>query len=157
MQDQLFTAEQRVPLPRAAVFAFFSEPRNLEAITPPWLRFRIAGQSTEDLQEGTELIYRLRIHGFPATWRSRIEEWRPDEHFVDVQLTGPYAKWHHIHSFHDCGSQTLIRDRVIYRLPLGWLGQLVAGRFVAADVKKIFEYRAMKTEALLRAEPVSTP
>ena len=144
MQDRVFTAEQLVPLPREPVFTFFSEPHNLEAITPPWLGFRIVGQSTEKIEEGTELTYRLRIHGLPVTWRSRIHEWRPNERFVDVQLKGPYAKWRHTHSFHDRGAKTLIRDRVLYRLPLGSLGHWVGGRIVASDVKKVFEYRAAR-------------
>ncbi len=149
MRDQVFSTEQLVPLARDAVFAFFAEPRNLEAITPPWLRFRIVGQSTAELREGTELTYRLRIHGLPLTWRSRIDEWRPTERFVDVQLKGPYSRWHHTHSFEDAGSGTLIRDRVLYRLPLGSLGRWIGGRLVAADVRKIFEYRAAKIAELL--------
>ena len=150
MNDQVFTAEQLVPVPREVAFAFFSTPANLEAITPPWLRFRIVHQSTPELREGTELSYRLRIHGLPVTWRSRIDEWRPNERFVDVQLKGPYALWHHTHSFHDSGPDTLIRDRVLYRLPLGRLGQWIGGRFVASDVRQIFAYRAAKTLELLR-------
>ena len=157
VQDRVFTAEQLVPQPREAVFTFFSEPRNLEAITPPWLRFRIVDRSSATMEEGSELIYRLRIHGAPMTWRSRIEEWRPNERFVDVQLKGPYARWHHTHSFHDRGPATLIRDRVLYRLPLGKLGDWIGGRFVAADVKKIFEYRAARTAELLRAAEGETP
>jgi ligand-binding SRPBCC domain-containing protein len=149
MQDRVFIAEQLVPLARDAVFGFFSDPRNLEAITPPFLGFRIVGQSTAEMREGTELTYRLRIHGLPMTWRSRIDEWRTNERFVDVQLKGPYARWHHTHSFYDRGPATLIRDRVLYRLPLGRLGHWVGGRFVAADVKKIFEYRAARTAELL--------
>ena len=117
MNDQIFEAEQRIPVPREVAFAFFSAPANLEAITPPWLRFRIVDQSTPELREGTELSYQLRIHGLPMTWRSRIDEWRPNERFVDVQLSGPYAAWHHTHSFQDCGADTLIRDRVLYRCP----------------------------------------
>jgi len=150
MKDQVFAAEQLVPVPRDEVFAFFSTPANLEAITPPWLRFRIVHQSTPEPREGTELIYRLRIHGLPVTWRSRIDEWRPNERFVDVQLSGPYALWRHTHSFHDCGADTLIRDHVLYRLPLGRLGRWLGGRFVASDVKRIFAYRAGKTVELLR-------
>ncbi len=157
MQDQIFTAEQLVPLPRETVFAFFSEPRNLEAITPPWLGFRIVDQSTEGIERGTELTYRLKIHGVPVTWRSRIDEWTPNERFVDVQLQGPYAKWHHTHSFHDRGGATLIRDRVLYRLPLGRLGHWVGGRFVSSDVEKIFAYRAAKTEELLKSETDFVP
>jgi ligand-binding SRPBCC domain-containing protein len=151
MQDQVFTAEQLVPLPREAVFAFFSEPSNLEAITPSWLRFRIVSRSTAEIEEGTELTYRLRIRGLQMTWRSRIDEWRPNERFVDVQLKGPYAKWHHTHSFHDHEEGTLIRDRVIYCLPLGKLGHWIGGRFVASDVRKIFAYRTARTAELLQA------
>lgn len=151
MQDQIYTAEQIIPRPREEVFAFFCEPRNLEAITPPWLRFRIADQSTNDLEQGTELTYRLRVHGLPFTWRSRIEEWEPDRGFVDVQLKGPYAKWHHTHTFEAKGSYTVIRDKVRYRLPLGRLGHWVAGGFVTSDVEKIFAYRAAKTAELLLA------
>ena len=146
----VFTAEQLVPVPRAEAFAFFSAPGNLEAITPPWLKFRIVGQSTPELREGTELTYRLRIHGLPATWRSRIEEWRPNERFVDTQRRGPYAEWRHTHSFHDDGAGTLIRDHVLYRLPLGRLGQWVAGDFVARDIGRIFAYRAGRILELLR-------
>jgi ligand-binding SRPBCC domain-containing protein len=150
--DQVFTAEQRVSVPRFFAFAFFSKPANLEAITPPWLRFRIVHQSTPELRDGTELTYRLRIHGLPMTWRSRIDDWRQNEGFVDVQLNGPYALWHHTHSFHDAGADTLISDRVRYRLPLGLMGHWLAGRFVAFDVKKIFEYRAAKIGELMRSE-----
>ncbi len=149
MQDQEFSAEQLVPFPRETVFGFFSDARNLEAITPPWLGFRIVEQSTEKIEQGTELTYRLRVHGLTVTWRSRIDEWNPEHRFVDVQLKGPYAKWHHTHSFHDRGTATLIRDRVLYRLPLGFLGRWVGGRFVASDIKKIFAYRSLKTEELL--------
>ena len=49
-----------------------------------------------------------------------------------------------------CGADTLIRDHVLYRLPLGRLGLWVGGRFVASDVKQIFAYRAAKTVELLR-------
>jgi ligand-binding SRPBCC domain-containing protein len=151
MKDRVFIAEQLVPLGRDAVFSFFSDPRNLEAITPPFLGFRIVGQSTAEMGGGTELTYRLRIHGMPVIWRSKIDEWCLNERFVDVQLKGPYAKWRHTHSFHDRGSATLIRDHVLYCLPLGRLGHWVGGRFVASDVKKIFEYRATRTVELLRS------
>ncbi len=150
MKDQVFETELRVPVPRDVAFAFFSAPANLEAITPAWLKFRIAGQSTAEIREGTELSYHLWIHGLPVTWRSRIEEWRPNERFVDVQLKGPYARWHHTHSFYDLGPDTLIRDRVLYRLPLGRLGRWLGGRFVASDIKKIFAYRAARTLELLQ-------
>jgi len=149
MKDTLFTVEQYIERPRSEVFAFFSTPRNLEAITPPWLRFRMLDQSTNEIGEGTELTYRLRIRGLPVTWKSRIEEWRPGQGFVDVQVRGPYSKWHHTHAFEDHGSGTVIRDRVLYRLPLAPLGDWIAGGLVRSDVQKIFRFRRARTAELL--------
>ena len=89
--NQLFADEMFVPLPRAQVFEFFSTPRNLEAITPPWLKFRIARESAPEPGEGVEYTCRLLVRGIPMTWISRITDWVPGERFVDVQLKGPYA------------------------------------------------------------------
>lgn len=160
MKPRLFTATQTIPLPRGEVFAFFSSPRNLEAITPPWLRFRMIHQSTDDLGRDTELTYRLKVHGVPLKWVSRITEWVPGERFVDEQISGPYAQWHHTHTFQDVPGGTLIGDRVAYRLPLAPFSHWVAGPLVDADVRKIFEYRRRRIEELLPGKnpvPERTP
>jgi ligand-binding SRPBCC domain-containing protein len=149
VRDTIFSTSQFVPVPRDRAFAFFSSPRNLEAITPPWLRFRILDQSTPDIGEGTEFTYRLRLHGIPLTWKSRIADWRPPERFVDVQVRGPYAVWRHTHELDEQDGGTVIRDRVRYRLPLGRIGRLVAGGLVDADVRRIFAFRAARTAELL--------
>ena len=41
MREELFQAVQDIAAPREEVFAFFSDPANLEALTPPWLAFEI--------------------------------------------------------------------------------------------------------------------
>jgi ligand-binding SRPBCC domain-containing protein len=149
VKPRTFTAAQTIAVPREKVFAFFSEPGNLEAITPPWLQFRIVGRTTEEVREGSELTYKLRLRGLPLTWVSRISEWVPGERFVDEQIRGPYAMWHHTHTFEDADGGTRIGDRVLYRLPLAPLSHWVAGWFVDADVRKIFEYRRQRIELLL--------
>jgi ligand-binding SRPBCC domain-containing protein len=149
MKPRVFEAAQTVPVPRDEVFAFFSDPRNLEAITPPWLNFRIVERSTEDVRKNSVFTYRLKVHGIPMTWKSLISEWVPGERFVDEQIRGPYALWHHTHTFEDAAGGTRIGDRVLYRLPLAPLGDWIAGRFVDADVRKIFEYRRGRIEELL--------
>jgi ligand-binding SRPBCC domain-containing protein len=147
--DRIFETEQFVPRPRSEVFAFFSDARNLEAITPPWLEFRILEQTTPGIAEGTELTYRLRLHGIPLKWRTLIAAWEPEARFVDVQLRGPYAKWRHTHTFEEAPGGTLIRDHVVYRLPLGALGRVVAGRLVDHDVERVFRFRRERTAELL--------
>lgn len=139
--SQRLEVEQWVPLPPEAVFPFYADAANLERLTPPFLRFRVLGASTTTMQEGTLIDYRLRLHGLPIRWRSRIEAWAPPGAFVDRQVRGPYALWHHRHTFQPYDGGTLVRDRVRYRLPGGALGQLVAGRLVARDLARIFAYR----------------
>lgn len=132
--------EQFVPRPRDEVFAFFSDPRNLERLTPPWLNFSI-DEIPDRLAEGAIIRYSLRLHGVPIHWVTRIEEWRPGERFVDLQISGPYALWHHTHEFEDADGGTLVRDTVRYRVPFGALGRVVDRAFVTPDTRKIFAFR----------------
>jgi hypothetical protein len=148
--DQVFLAEQYFPLPVEKVFPFFAKAENLESITPPLLNFQVQSVSTPDIQRGTLIEYRLKVHGVPMGWRTLIDDWKPNEMFVDTQLKGPYKKWHHTHSFEKLGSGTLMRDVVRYQLPVGKLGQIFGGSFVRGDVEKIFSYRRQAVPSLLR-------
>lgn len=139
--DSYFEATQFVQRPLTKVFEFFSDAHNLESITPPWVHFKILNVSTPAIQQGTLIDYSLRIHGVPVQWRTQIDEWNPPHQFVDHQLKGPYSKWDHTHSFQEAQGGTLMVDRVRYRVPIGALGQAVAGAFVRNDVEKIFGYR----------------
>ncbi len=141
-------AEQWVPHAPGAVWPFFCDENNLEALTPGFLRFRVVGKSTPLVGEGTEIDYRLRLSGMPMHWRSRIEDWTPARRFVDTQVRGPYAHWRHAHDFVPMGGGTLLRDVVRYRLPLGWLGSSLAGAKVATLVEEIFRYRAERIALL---------
>lgn len=139
--QKIFFSEQWLPQTPERVFPFFSRPENLEQITPPFLNFKILQSSTPQVEAGTLIDYKLKIHGVPIKWRTKIEDWRPNQSFVDTQLKGPYKLWHHTHTFLPLSNGTLMQDRVIYELPLGWTGRVVASSFVEKDVKNIFKYR----------------
>ncbi|MGE5722952.1 MAG: TIGR01777 family oxidoreductase, partial [Sphingomonadales bacterium] len=140
--------EQWVRGQPADVFAFFSDPHNLEKITPDFLRFRVLRSSTRELGAGTDIDYRLSLHGIPVRWRSRIDAWEPNRRFTDVQTRGPYKLWHHTHEFEPYAGGTLIRDRVRYALPLDVLGDLIAGGRVARDLDAIFAFRRQRIEEI---------
>jgi len=136
--ERRLDAKVVLPRPIGEVFAFFADAHNLEAITPPWLRFRLLRSVPAEVCRGTVIDYRLRLHGLPVRWRSEISAWEPPHRFVDEQLRGPYRRWHHEHTFTEVEGGTEVRDRVDYRLPPG--GPLVA-RLVARDLRAIFAYR----------------
>ncbi len=142
MREHRLDRSQRVEATPERTFAFYADARNLEAITPPWLRFRLVEVEPGELRPGTEIAYRLKLHGVPIRWRSRIEEWEPGRRFVDVQVSGPYRLWHHTHEFEpDRRGGTLIRDLVRYALPLGPLGAVAHSLFVRRDLERIFDFR----------------
>jgi ligand-binding SRPBCC domain-containing protein len=133
--------EQYVGRPLADVFDFFAEAHNLERITPPWLSFTVLTPDPIEMGVGALIDYRLRVHGVPLRWTSRIEDWEPGRSFVDRQLRGPYGLWHHRHTFAEAGQGTVVRDEVDYAMPFGALGDLAHPLFVRRDLERIFTYR----------------
>jgi hypothetical protein len=142
VKEELFIAVQDLPTPRAEVFAFFSDPANLEALTPPWLRFEVLTPRPLPQGEGALFDYRIKVRGLPVRWRTLIETFVPGEKFVDRQIAGPYALWHHTHRFEDLpGGGTRMTDQVRYRLGWGIIGRIVIALWVRLDIERIFEYR----------------
>jgi ligand-binding SRPBCC domain-containing protein len=134
--------EQRLAGTPDEVFPFFADAGNLEAITPPWLAFTVVTPRPIELRAGALIEYRLKLHGLPISWLTRIEEWVPGERFVDAQLNGPYKLWHHTHEFAADGpGHTLMRDTVRYALPFAPLSEIAHRAFVARDLERIFDYR----------------
>jgi ligand-binding SRPBCC domain-containing protein len=151
-----FILERRQVLarPPEEVFAFFSDPRNLEAITPAWLRFTIV-RAPEQLERGALLRYRLRLFGVPVSWRTGICEWTPPRSFEDVQIAGPYPLWVHTHRFSPVEGGTEVYDHIRYRLPGGLLAPLVQGLLVGRWLDQIFAYRRARLVTLLGGSSVS--
>ena len=147
MKVREFLSELWLPQPREAVFAFFSEAQNLDAITPPWVRFRIVTPEPIAMKAGALIDYKLRVRGFPIRWRTIITEWNPPVRFVDEQLRGPYRLWIHEHEFEARDGGTLVRDRVRYAV---WFDFLVHNLFVRRDVASIFAYRTEQLQRRLR-------
>lgn len=140
-------AEQWVPKKISEVFPFFADPKNLEALTPPWLNFRITSQTTPTTELGTLIEYQLRMRGIPMKWKSEITEWIPNERFADNQLIGPYRKWYHVHRFVEKDGGTLLLDTVDFILPMGIFGK-IALPLVKRDLTKIFNHRLKVIENL---------
>lgn len=136
-----FEGKVWLPNKREEVFAFFQEAKNLESMTPPWVKFKILRQSTTDIQKDTVFDYKIKVHSLPLKWRTRIIKWAPPEVFSDNQEKGPYALWYHTHKFVECRGGTMMTDTVKYKVPLGILGYIFIRPFVKSDVEKIFAYR----------------
>lgn len=142
------------------VFAFFESPRNLEEITPPWLRFEVVATTDASMRYGTEIDYRLIWQRLPMRWRSRIAEYEPRESFADAMISGPYKRWYHRHLFQPVAEGVEMMDIVEYELPFGPLGRLTHAVLVRRQLEAIFDHRRDVIDALwptdARARPSTT-
>lgn len=136
-----FEQVQNIPRSRCEVFAFFADAHNLERLTPPFLGFTILTPDPIEMKDGAIIDYALRLYGVSLKWKTRIEAFSPESHFVDFQLRGPYRYWHHLHEFETVAGGTRMRDVVDYQLPLGPLGNVAHALFVRRSLERIFAYR----------------
>src|SRR3954465_14698072 len=99
---------------------FFGSAENLPLITPPWLAFTLAmPDPLPTIELNSTMDYTIKWSGVPIRWRTLIIDWSPPRQFIDVQIRGPYALWHHQHPLpapNDGGVRCF--DRVSYQLPL---------------------------------------
>ena len=144
--------DQVLPGERDEVFGFFGDAFNLEAITPPWLGFRVVMPRPIEMRPGALIEYRLKLHGIPVHLLTEIEIWEPGRRFVDTQVRGPYPLWRHTHSFEDEPQGTRVRDSVSYEIPLGPLGELAHRLFVQRDLARIFDHRRREVTKAMRVE-----
>jgi ligand-binding SRPBCC domain-containing protein len=135
--------EVLVNAPLEEVWDFFTDPRNLQKITPSDMGFRHKYEpDASKVYRGMILVYTVSpLLGIPLEWVTVISEVNPLVRFVDDQVRGPFALWHHIHEFESRGERTLVRDLLYYAMPFGPIGKAAHGLTVKKRTEKIFEYR----------------
>ena len=100
--------------------------------------------------KGTLIRYRLHVHRVPVNWLTEITAWEPPYRFVDEQIKGPYALWHHTHTFEALADGgTLMRESSATVIGFGPLGALANRLLVRRDIEAIFEFRAQRVPELL--------
>ena len=152
MAEYILERKQMIERPIAEVFEFFADAGNLEKITPPELNFKIISPQPIDIKKGAFIDYKLKLRGIPITWKTEITQWNPPNNFVDTALKSPYKQWIHLHTFETGeAGETIMRDKVRYRLPLEPLGD-IAHFYVKKELAYIFDYRCKVIEEIFKGQ-----
>jgi ligand-binding SRPBCC domain-containing protein len=134
-------------------WAFFSSPRNLQKITPDTMGFQITDFDDKSMYAGQIIQYKVSpLLGLKLTWVSEITFVKENSYFVDVQLFGPYALWHHKHFFEATENGTKMTDLVHYALPLGFIGRIMNTLMVKNKLKEIFDFRVVKVDEIFNSK-----
>lgn len=149
MKIYTLKTKQIIPVSLDEAWDFFSSPKNLKTITPPYMGFDITSNTDEKMYAGQIITYTVRpLLNIPMTWVTEITHVKDKEFFVDEQRFGPYALWHHKHFFKAVENGVEMTDQVDYALPLGILGQIAHPIIVKNKLKEIFDFRYKKVEEL---------
>jgi len=142
-------AVQRFPGTLPEAWAFFSDPRNLPRITPPWLFFEVLSVLPARMHPGLLIEYQVRpLWGVPVKWETEIIHVAEPFLFIDEQRRGPYRIWRHEHRFRAVDGGVEKEDEVRYRLPGGPIGRLAQRLLVRKRVEAIFDYRREAVERI---------
>jgi ligand-binding SRPBCC domain-containing protein len=148
---------QKIPISLERAWDFFSNPPNLQAITPDNMGFKVISKyHGERMYAGQIIEYTVKpVLGIPLYWMTEITQVKDREYFIDEQRFGPYSLWHHQHHFKAIDGAVEMTDIVHYKNPLGILGKLANTLFVRNQLKGIFDYRFKKVEELFGKWPGS--
>ncbi|WP_113636192.1 MULTISPECIES: SRPBCC family protein [Pedobacter] len=144
--------ETVLPISLLEAWDFFSNPFNLAKITPNDMGFKVVSKNLpKQIHNGLMIQYIVKpLAGIPLKWVSQISAVNAPYMFVDEQLKGPYAYWHHEHTFEEFEGKVLMKDKVIYAVPLGILGRIANTLIVRNKLEHIFNYRTTKILELFK-------
>lgn len=141
MKVHLLERTQNLGCDKKTAWAFFSDPKNLQKITPQWLDFRILSGADTAMHPGQIIRYRISaIAGIPHMWITEITHVVAEDLFVDEQRFGPYRFWHHQHHFETIKGGIRMTDRLHYALPVPPAGELLHP-VIRKKLTAIFDFR----------------
>ncbi|NAY91170.1 cell division inhibitor [Muricauda sp. JGD-17] len=142
-------SQQILPISKQEAWEFLSNPKNLQTITPDHMGFDILSGADRNMFPGQIIQYKVKPFPMYTTkWVTEITHVVDGSYFVDEQRFGPYALWHHKHFLEAVEEGVKMEDVIDYKLPMGLLGQLAHPILVKSQLRKIFEYREQKLNAL---------
>lgn len=141
---------QKIPLSIDECWEFFSSPKNLKAITPKHLGFKILNDKDISTMYAGQIIH-YKIKPFwclSVKWVTEITHIQKGVYFIDEQRIGPYKLWHHEHHFEPIPNGVLMHDIVYYQLFFGSIGRAINSFWVKKAVESIFEFRKEKLKEI---------
>jgi uncharacterized protein (TIGR01777 family) len=145
------TRRSPMPVPVETLWTWHTRPGAIERLMPPWDPVRVVAR-TGGIENGTRVTLAVPFGPLRLRWVSEHRKVEPPHGFVDTQVSGPFARWVHVHAMHADGpAASTIEDRIEYAGPAGPVGRAVARRAVAARLPSLLRYRHETLSADLAA------
>ncbi|WP_180538674.1 SRPBCC family protein [Nevskia soli] len=145
MTKHLYVTRLLIPRSAEEAFRWHEQPGALEKLIPPGEPVRVVEHRPglqSPIGDGACVVLEIGHRPLVIRWVAIHEGYIAGRQFIDVQKTGPFAFWRHLHSFIPEGRDACtMEDHVEYALPMGVLGDAVAHARVRAQIVKMFAWR----------------
>ena len=141
---------QKIPISLDKAWEYFSNPANLQSITPENMGFKVISKHHgEKMYAGQIIEYSVKpVMNISIYWMTEITQVKDKEYFIDEQRFGPYTLWHHQHHFKAIEGGVEMTDIVHYKNPFWIFGRIANTLFVKNKLKSIFDFRFKKVEEM---------
>lgn len=141
-----FTRESLIHAAPERVFGFHELRDAFARLLPPWEDATIV-QTADISIVGSRAVIETKLFGlFTTRWVAEHVAYDPPRSFEDVQISGPFSKWHHRHIVKPHPDGAVLRDDIEFEPPAGFLGELAAPRLVVPKLERLFDYRHKVTK-----------
>jgi ligand-binding SRPBCC domain-containing protein len=135
-----FLYSSLIRAPREAVWAFHERQDVLKLLRPPWQKMEVL-ERTGGLGKGARVVFRVWMGLVPVRWVAVHTACERPAFFVDEQISGPFRRWTHQHSFKEEGEATRLVDDVRFRLWGGAPVEWATGWMVRMQLRSLFRHR----------------
>ena len=147
MKTRRFEKTTAVGVPAADLFDWHMRPGALTRLSPPWQPVEVVGE-LKPPSVGDRVSLKMGNGPLRVKWVAGHTDVEDGRSFEDVQIEGPFKVWRHRHSFEPAGEEeSVLRDSIEYKLPLGALGSFFGEGFVRRSLERAFVYRHETTQA----------
>jgi len=138
--DKRFEKESFINSSPERVFEFHEAPDALKQLTPPWINAKVV-KAARISELGSKTVLELRFLGvIKISWEAQHTSYQRGRAFTDVQIKGPFSRWHHRHTVRPDGAGARLKDEISYRPPFGWFGRMLTP-LIERRLKRLFDYR----------------
>ena len=142
---------QQLPISKEEAWAFFSDPSQLENITPDHMSMKPMQELPKYMYEGMIILYRIEpFFKVNMKWVTEITHIQEGKYFIDEQRFGPFRFWHHQHRLIENKAGVELQDTVHYVMPFSILGRVAHQLFIRKRIENIFSYRKKQLETHFR-------
>ena len=143
MNNLSFKYKTKIKQPLNNVFDFYSNPRNINLLTP-WFA-KVSCTPEKKISKNEIFTIEINMFGIKNKVEILIKNYEENKLFTDLQIKGPFNYWEHNHIFKYENNETIMYDVINYNSKFKLLDKMYIFHLI---FKIVFYYREKKILAI---------